>query len=70
MRSQEDRDAVTIAIFSTLLIFAFVLAVGAIPLVIANQFMGQGWLSDLLGYLLLACASVVASAYLWRHRRP
>jgi hypothetical protein len=70
MRSQEARDAVTVSIFTTLLIFAFVAAVGVIPLVIANRYLGDGLLTDALGYLVLACASATAAAYIWRHRRP
>jgi hypothetical protein len=70
MRSPEDRDAVTVGIFTTLLIFAFVLALGAIPMVIANRLLGERPLLDALGYVVLAFASVSAFTYLWRHRRP
>lgn len=70
MRSQEDRAAVTVDIFTILLIFALVLAVGAVPLVLVNRFLGEGAVLDVLGYLVLACASVAAFVHLWRHRRP
>jgi hypothetical protein len=70
MRSNQDRDAVTLTIVTSLLIFTGVVAVGAVPLLLVD------WLSDervslgVGGYVLLVCASVVALLYLWRHRRP
>lgn len=70
MRSQPDRDAVTLSIFTTLLLFALVLAIGAVPMALVNRFFGEGAALEVLGYLVLVCASVVAFSHLWRHRRP
>ena len=70
MRSQEERDRTTVEIFTTLLIFTLVVVVGAVPMVLVNQFIGEGGLLDALGYVVLGGASVVAYIYLWRHRRP
>jgi hypothetical protein len=70
MRSQDDRDVVTLNIATTLVIFTCVVAVGALILVLVNQFTEDGTLLSVLGYVVLGCASVVALVYLLRHRRP
>jgi hypothetical protein len=70
MRSQEDRDTVTVAIFTTILFFALALAVGAVLMVLVAGFVGQGSVMNVLGYLVLACASGASILYLWRHRLP
>jgi hypothetical protein len=70
MRSQDDRDVVTLNIATTLVIFTCVVAVGALILVLVNQFTEDGTLLSVLGYVVLSCASVVALVYLLRHRRP
>lgn len=70
MRSQEDRDTVTLGIFTAVLIFALTLAVGALLLILVDRLLGEGTVSGALGCLVLACASVVSVSYLWRHRRP
>ena len=70
MRLQEDRDAVTLEIATTLVVFALVVALGAVPLVLVDRFVGEGTVLDVLGYVVLGCASICAFSYLWRHRRP
>lgn len=70
VRAQEDRDTVTVEIFTTVLIFALVAALGVVPMVLVNRFIGEGAFLDVAGYVVLGCASIAASGYLWRHRRP
>lgn len=70
MRSNQDRDAVTLTIVTSLLIFTGVVAVGAVPLVLLGQFFEDGPLLVAMGYAVVGGASVVALRYLWRHRTP
>jgi hypothetical protein len=70
MRNQLDRDTVTLEIFTTLLIFALVAAVGAVPMTVVERLMGNGVVLQALGTVVLACALGAATTYLWRHRRP
>lgn len=70
MRDQRDRDAVTIEITKTLLIFVLVLAIGAAPAFLVSQFIGEGAVRQTLPAVVLLCATGAAFAYLWRHRRP
>jgi len=70
MRTQEARDRTTLEIFTALLIFTLVLVLGAALMFLVNQLVGAGAVLDTLGYAVLGCASVVATVYLWRHRRP
>ena len=70
MRSQDDRDVVTLTITTTLVIFVCVAAVGALLLVLVNQLTGNGTLVNVLGYAVLGFAAAVAFVHLWRRRRP
>lgn len=70
MRIQEDRDTVTLAIFTSLLIFALVGALGVVLLSLVDKFIGDGAVFDVLGFVVLGCALVAAFSYLWRHRQP
>ena len=65
MRSDGDRDAITLDIVTSLLIFA---GLGAVPLVLVDVLVADGTLRDALGYVVLGCASVAAIGYLWRNR--
>lgn len=69
-RSQEDREAVTVDIFTTVLISAVTVAVGAVPMILVDRLLGEGTALDVLGYMVLGCASAASISYLWRHRRP
>jgi len=70
MRIQEDRDSVTLAIFTSVLIFAFVAALGVVLMLLVEKVIGNGAALDALGLVVLGCASVAAVSYLWRHRHP
>ena len=70
MGSQEDRDTVTVDIFTTALIFVLTVAVGAVPMILVHRLLGEGPALDVLGYMVLGCASAASISYLWRHRRP
>ena len=70
MRSNQGRDAVTLNIVMSLLIFAGVIAVGAVPMVLLGQFIDDSSLFVVMGYAVVAGAFVVALRYLWRHRTP
>ena len=70
MRTQDDRDVVTLNIVTSLLIFAGVTAVGALPLVLMDRLVGGGVLLSAMGHTVVGCAFVVALTYLWRHRKP
>jgi hypothetical protein len=70
MRNQRDRDTVTLEIFTTLLIFVLVAAVGTGPMIVLDQLMGDAAVPQAVETVVLACALGAAATYLWRHRRP
>ena len=71
MRNQEQRDKVTVEIFTTLLVFAAVAVagVGSLALVDLSLNVDEGLLESLVN-VVLAGALATAAVYLWRHRRP
>jgi len=68
MRTQDDRDSVTLTIFTSLVVFAFVAALGVVLMLLVERYIGEGAVLDALGPVVLVCASVAAFSYLWRHR--
>ena len=70
MRSNHDRDAITLSIATALLIFAGVVAVGTAFLLLVDRLIGVGPIPGATGYVLIGGASAVALRYLWRHREP
>lgn len=69
MRSQADRDAVTLDIATSLLIFTAVAAAGAVLLVLVDLLFGGGALTGVLSCLVVGGASAAGVGYLLHQRR-
>ncbi len=72
MRVQEKRDAVTVAIITSVLIFGLVLAVGAAIMFLIDSLYGSrsGTATTDVWWLTLGWATAASLSYLWRHRHP
>jgi hypothetical protein len=71
MKSQQRRDEETVTIFAGLLLFLLVTAIGAVALVLVDQFVAlRGDLLNLLVYGVLGAAAVVSIRYIYRNRGP
>lgn len=70
MRTQVERDRVTLVIATALLRFLAVVAGGLLALFLARTLVGGDWFVDSTLWPLCVLAGVVAVVHLYRHRRP
>jgi ACR3 family arsenite efflux pump ArsB len=69
MKSQERRDEEAVTIFTGLLLFVLVAAVGALVLVLVHQSVSlRGDVLSVLVYVVLGCAVAASIRYIYRHR--
>lgn len=70
MRTQPDRDTVTLDIVTALLLFVLVAGVGAVLALVTDRLLGADTISRVLGAMAVPGALAASVTYLWRQRRP